>query len=352
MKSDIDILNDPKHIFVIAEAGSNWKCGTYDEDIVMAEKLIKTAADAGADAVKFQTFNPSSIYVANAGIDDYLAKHGFGENINEIFEKLSMPYEMIPELDKICENEGIMFMSTPFSVIDAEEVDPYVTIHKVASFEINHIRLIEFLAKTKKPMIISTGANTFTEIDFASDLLKKHGNMNYALMQCTSKYPASLESLNLGVIPKMKSRYNVPVGLSDHSMDPILGPLLAIGLGATIIEKHFTIDRNLVGPDHPFSLNPPELKQMVKSIRTAEKVLGTGKKDILDEEIELRRFATRSIQAIKNISKGEILQEGKNFEILRPGKRIRGLEPRFLFDVNGKIAKSDIKKGDGITEFE
>ena len=150
----------------------------------------------------------------------------------------------------------------------------------------------------------------------------------------------------------MKLKYKVPVGLSDHSMDPIIGPLLAIGLGGTIIEKHFTLDRNLPGPDHAFALNPLELKQMIKAIRDSEKALGNGKKDILKEEEELRRFATRSIQAIKNISKGEIFQEGVNFEILRPGNRIRGLEPRFLHSVNGKKAKSDIKNGDGITEWE
>ena len=344
-------LDNSSHTFIIAEAGSNWKCGTYEEDLHQAEELIKVASKAGADAVKFQTYKPETIYVPDAGVSNYLSEHGIKENINDIFENLSMPYEMIPELARFCKQENITFMSTPFSVHDAKEVDPYVPIHKVASFEINHVRLLEFLAKTGKPILISTGASTYAEIDFAVNLVKKY-NPNIALLQCTSKYPAPIEALNLGVIPHMKSRYNIPIGLSDHSIEPIVGPLVAVGLGATIIEKHFTLDRNLPGPDHPFALVPSELELMVQLIRNAEKSKGSGQKDILPEEAELHRFATRAIQAIKDISKGEILQEGVNFEILRPGNRVRGVDARFLATVNGKKAVKEIKKGDGIIEYE
>lgn len=345
-------FNNPEHVFVIAEAGSNWKCGTYEEDLKRAYQLIDVAAQAGADAVKFQTYRPETIYAVDAGASQYLTEHGINQNINDIFENLSMPYKMIPELSKYCSQKNIMFMSTPFSVSDAKEVDPYVEIHKVASFEINHIRLIEFLSKTKKPILISTGASTYVEIDFVVNLVKECGNTNLGLLQCTSKYPSPIESLNLEVIPMMKERYKVPVGLSDHSLDPIVGPLVSIGFGATIIEKHFTLNRNLPGPDHPFALIPNELELMIKMIRLAEKSRGDGDKKILEVEKELRRFATRSIQAIKNISKGETLKEGYNFDVLRPGNRTRGLEPRFLYDINGKIATKSYKVGDGITEFE
>lgn len=339
------------HTFVIAEAGSNWKAGSYDADLKRAQKLIKIAASAGADAVKFQTYRPETIYVKDAGKSDYLSRNNIDENIHDIFENLSMPYEMIPELAKYCQQENIMFMSTPFSVNDAKEVDPYVQIHKLASFEINHVRLVEFLAETKKPLIISTGACTYDEIDFTVNLIKKTHN-NLALLQCTSKYPCSIESLNLSVIPHMKSRYDLPIGFSDHSLDPIIGPVMAVGLGSLIIEKHFTLDRNLSGPDHAFALIPSELELMIKSIRMAEFAKGHGNKIILDEELELRKFATRSIQAIKDISKGEILHEGINFDVLRPGNRIRGIEARFLDLVNGKRAKNDLKNGDGITDYE
>lgn len=348
--SYFDKISNSEHVFVIAEAGSNWKCGTFEEDLAQAKKLIKVAAQSGADAVKFQTYKPETIYVSDAGKSDYLSEHGIEDNINEIFEHLSMPYEMIPKLADYCKQENIMFMSTPFSIQDAKEVDPYVEIHKIASFEINHLRLIDFLAQTQKPLLISTGASTYDEIDFAVKNIKKN-NSKFGLLQCTSKYPCNIDALNLSVIPKIQAKYGVPVGLSDHSMDPITAPILAVGLGATIIEKHFTLDRNLPGPDHPFALIPSELKLMIKSIRSAESALGSGEKEILEEEEELHQFATRSIQAIKDISKGDILKEGENFEVLRPGNRIRGVEARFLEDVNGKKALNNIKKGNGITEF-
>jgi len=150
----------------------------------------------------------------------------------------------------------------------------------------------------------------------------------------------------------LRSKYNVPVGLSDHSTDPIIGPVLAVGFGATIIEKHFTLDRNLPGPDHPFALNPSELELMIKSVRKAQDAIGSGNKEILKEEFELRRFATRALQTTRDISKGEVLREGFNFEVLRPGNRIRGLDARFLSHVEGKKAKRDIRSGDGITEYE
>jgi len=345
-------LDNPNHIFVIAEAGSNWKCGTYEEDLKRSRELIKIASRAGADAVKFQTYRSETVYVPNAGKSDYLSKHGINENINDIFEHLSMPYEMIPELSLYCKQKNIMFMSTPFSVQDAKEVDSYVQIHKIASFEINHVRLLEYLASTKKPILISTGASTFEEIDFALDIVKKNGNNKIGILQCTSNYPCPIGALNLSVIPVMKSRYNLPIGLSDHSIDPTIAPLLAIGFGATFIEKHFTLDRTLPGPDHPFALIPNELEMMIDAIRKAEKAKGSGNKEILKEELELRSYATRSIQAIRDISKGEILREGVNFDILRPGNRSRGLEARFLMSVNERRATKDIKKGEGITEYE
>lgn len=352
MNTGFDIFDNPSHVFVIAEAGSNWKCGTYDDDLKQAKNLIKTAAKAGADAIKFQTYRPDTTYVSNPGKSNYLSKSGYVKNIEDIFDEHSMPYEMIPEIAKSCKEENILFMSTPFSIQDAKSIDPYTTIHKIASFEINHIRLIEFLAKTGKPIIVSTGASTYEEIDFCVDLIKKCGNNKIILLQCTSKYPCPIESLNLSVIPKMKSRYEIPIGFSDHSIEPVIAPILAVGLGATVLEKHFTLDKNLPGPDHSFALTPEELQSMIFSVRQAELAYGTGQKKILEDEKENRQFATRSIQAIINISKGEILREGINFDILRPGNRIRGLEARFLDNVNGKKATKEINKGDGITEFE
>ena len=345
-------IDDPNHTFIIAEAGSNWKSGSYEEDLEQAKKLIKIASNSGADAVKFQTYRADTVYAYNAGNSNYLAEQGINKEINEIFEYLSMPYEMISELSQICNDEKIIFMSTPFSVEDAKQIEPFVSLHKIASFEINHVRLIEFLSKTEKPILISTGASTFDEIDFAVNLIKNNKNNEIGLLQCTSKYPAPIESLNLSAIPKMKERYNIPIGFSDHSVEPLIGPLTAVGLGATIIEKHFTLNKNLPGPDHSFAITPQELELMVKSIRQADKTKGNGKKMILDEEQELLLFAKRRIQAIKDIRKGDILKEGFNFEVLRPGNRIRGLEPRFLDKINGAKSTKNVLNGDGITEFE
>lgn len=347
-----NLLNDHNNIFIIAEAGSNWKCGSYEEDLKMAKQLIEVAFSAGANAVKFQTYRPETTYAKNAGKSDYLTESGISEDIESIFERHSMPYEMIPELYDYCKKIGIMFMSSPFSIEDAKEIDPYVQIHKVASFEINHIRLLEFLAKTGKPVIVSTGASTFDEIDFAVQLLKKNNCDKIALLQCTSKYPCPLEKLDLSTIPTIRNRYQLPVGFSDHSIDPIIGPCMSIAYGATIIEKHFTINKKLPGPDHAFALNPEELSKMIQVIRDASKVVGSGKKEILDVEEELRRFATRSIQAIKKISSGDILQEGKNIEVLRPGKQPRGIEARFLFDIANKKATRDYNIGEGISEYK
>lgn len=344
-------LHNPKHTFVIAEAGSNWKCGTYDEDLNMASKLIKAAAKSGANAIKFQTYRSHTVYAPNAGESDYLADQGFKKNINDLFDYLSMPYKMIPELSSICKNEGIEFMSTPFSVEDAKNIDPFVSIHKIASYEINHIRLLEYVANTTKPILISTGASIPKEIEFAINLVKKKGNQKIVLLQCTAKYPAPFESLNLSVITFLKSKYHLPVGLSDHSLDPILAPVLAVGLGATIIEKHFTMDKSLSGPDHSFALDPTELRLMIKSIRQADLAKGSGIKNILPEEEELRRFATRSLQAIKPIKEGDILHEGLNFDILRPGKNPRGIEARHMFEIEGKKATKNYKVGEGVIEF-
>jgi N,N'-diacetyllegionaminate synthase len=341
-------LKNPNHVFVIAEAGSNWKSNSYDADITQAQELIKTAKKCGADAVKFQTFKAKSVYVKNAGNSEYLEKTGHKDDIFKTFEDLSMPYEMIKNLSEICNKENIAFMSTPFSVEDAKAINEYVDIHKVASYEINHIRLLEYLAEQKKPVVISTGANSYEEINFAINFLKERNLHEIGILQCTAAYPAPLESMNLSVICDFQKKYNLPVGLSDHSLDPIVAPVMAVSFGATIIEKHFTLNKKLPGPDHKFALEPKELEKMIKYIRMAEKTKGIENKVILPIEEELRNFAVRSIQAINDISEGEILIEDKNFSILRSGNQKRGAEPRFFENMIGKKTKKTIKKGEGI----
>ena len=343
---DITSLENSEHTFVIAEAGSNWKCGNFEDDLKQAQKLIDIAIESGADAVKFQTFKSKSTYVENAGEINYLKSKT--KDIGKLFDELSMPYEMLKELSSYCVKKNIHFMSTPFSVKDAKEVDQYVELHKVASFEINHIGLLKYLSDCNKPIIISTGASSYSEIDFALDILKKQRS-SLALLQCTSKYPAEFDSMNISAIPKIKEKYKLPVGLSDHSIDPLVAPLLAIGMGATIIEKHFTIDKTLEGADHFFSLNPSELKIMISGIRNADNSKGDGIKEILSEENELWKFAKRRVHAITDISSGDIFREGINIDLLRSGHQKLGAEPKFLSSISGKKSKKNIQTGEGIT---
>lgn len=335
-------------VFIIAEAGSNWKTRTPTQDIDMAKALIDTAVNAKADAVKFQTYRSNTVYVPNAGESNYLAESGIKDSITKIFDDLSMPYEMIPILSDYCKKKCIKFMSTPFSVSDAKAIDPFVEIHKIASYEITHSKLIEFVAKSGKPLILSTGASTCDDISWAIEHFKKNGGKSITLMQTTAKYPAPLNTLNLNVIPNLKKKFDVSIGLSDHSRDPIVGPIAAVALGATIIEKHFTIDNKLPGPDHFFALEPNELKIMVKSIRDCELSLGSGEKNILPEEKELNEFAQRGIQAITPVKLNEFFEYGKNIDILRSGKQKKGLHPKFLDQINGKKATRSIDIGEGI----
>jgi len=340
-------------VFIIAEAGSNWRMGTLKRDMEMAKTLIDVAAESGADAVKFQTYRAHSVYVPNAGDSDYLSEAGIKESINKIFEDLSMPYEMIPELAQHSKIKNIEFMSTPFSVDDAKAINPYTNFHKIASYEISHLRLIEYIASTGKPTFLSTGAADKKEIRWALEKFSSCNGGKITLLQTTAKYPAPIDSLNLRAMNDLReefSEFNVDVGLSDHSINPVIGPVTATALGASVIEKHFTLNKKLPGPDHSFALNPLELKEMISSIRDTEASLGENEKKVLDEEFELRDYAQRTIQCIKPILKNDVFLEGKNIEVLRSGKQKKGLHPRFLEEIQGKRSTRDIPIGDGIME--
>lgn len=336
------------HVFIIAEAGSNWRMGNRKRDEAMCKILIEIAAEAGADAVKFQTFRPETVYVKNAGQSDYLAKGGIKEEISDIFIDNALPYEMIPMLADYCNQLKIEFMSSFFSVSDFEAINPYVARHKIASYEVNHLRLLEVAAKSGKPLILSTGASTEEEIAWAIEQFKNNGGRDLSLMQCTARYPADDSDMHLKTIPWLKRRFQVPVGLSDHSPHAYCAPVAAVALGATVIEKHFTLDKRLPGPDHFFALDPAELKEMVQAIRKTEPMLGNELKSVTENEQELRAFCHRGIQTTQVIHKGDTLQEGVNIDILRPGKQAAGVHPKYIVELQGKEAKRDIPLGSGI----
>lgn len=338
-----------KPVFVIAEAGSNWVIGSdQKKNVETAYSLIQAAADCGADAVKFQVFRADTIYVPNAGEADYLAKGGMRRSIGDIFKELEMPDELLPQLAERARECGIQFMASPFSKRDFQVVDPLVQIHKIASYEIGFSTLLELAAKSKKPIFMSTGAATEDEIAWAVDFLHAHESGPVTLLQCTASYPAPLEDLNLSAIPWLQKRFKLPVGLSDHSANPVTAPACAVALGATVIEKHFTLDRSSVGPDHKFAVTPQDLKELVKVVRMAEIMRGDGIKSVMPSEQELRLFACRGVQALRPIAAGEVFVEGENIAVMRPGKQIKGVHARFLESMQGKPAKRPLLAGEGV----
>jgi sialic acid synthase SpsE len=255
---------------------------------------------------------------------------------------------MIPQLAAYCQAQGVQFLSSVFSSEDFAALDPFVTLHKIASYEIGHIHLLNLAAKSGKPLLLSTGAATEEEIAWAVHTFLERGGQNLTLLQCTACYPAEAKSLHLRTIPWLQMRFQTPVGLSDHSRQPLYAPVAAVALGATVIEKHFTLDNKLSGPDHAFAIVPSELKEMVQAIRHVEEMLGNEVKGIDVSEQELRSFAKRGIQAIAPIKRGAIFKEGVNIAILRPGVQILGVHPKYLPEIEGKKAHRAIALGEGV----
>lgn len=341
-------MHKNESVVIVAEAGSNWSIGGAKQNIAMAKTLIEIAKESGADVVKFQVFRPESLYVSNAGSSSYLKSSGIEAKMNELFEDLAMPYTMIEDLFHYSQDVGIEFMATPFSQADFLAVDRFVSRHKIASYELGHIHLLKLAAKSLKPLYLSTGAATENEIAWAVKTFYEFGGKDLTLLQCTAAYPAPAKAMNLQAIPWLKARFKGPVGLSDHSIDPINAPVAAVALGASVIEKHFTLDRRLPGPDHAFALMPKELIKMVLAIRQASAMQGAPIKIIADEENELRNFARRGLQAIKEIFPGDIFKENDNVAILRPGGQTLGIHPQFLSTIEGKKATRYIPIGSGI----
>lgn len=335
-------------VYIIAEAGSNWRIGDEKKNLEIAKRMIEMAAESGANCIKFQVFKAETLYVKNAGTSHYLSEAGIDKEITSLIEDLAMPYEDIALLKNYCDEYNIDFMATFFSSQDFFAVDPFVKVHKIASYEISHPRLIELAAKSKKPLILSTGASNIQDIQWAVDHFYKQGGKELILLQCTAKYPADPKNLNLNVIQILQRNFHVNVGLSDHSKDHLLAPITAVALGAKVIEKHFTLDRHFPGPDHFFAILPSELKEMINSIRIVEKMLGSKIKKVLEEEKELFLFANRSVQAIADIKSGEIFQEGINIDILRPGNQRKGCHPKYIDEIQCKKSHRNIQIGDGI----
>jgi pseudaminic acid synthase len=330
-----------KKIFIIAELSAN-----HNHDFDVAVKTIKAAKDSGADAIKLQTYTPDTMTI-DCDNEYFQIRHGTlwdGMTLYELYKQAYTPWEWHKELFEYAHDIGIEIFSTPF---DKTAVDFLETlnnpIYKIASFEITDIPLIEYVASKMKPIIISIGIATLDEISDAIDTCKASGNNNITLLKCTSAYPAPLDEANLLTIPDMKTKFDVNVGLSDHTMGAI-SAITAVALGAKIIEKHFILDRKLGGPDAAFSMEPDELRQMVKQIRMAEQALGTVSYELSDK-MKLNRKFSRSLFAVKDIKKGDVFTED-NVRSIRPGD---GVSPKYLKNILGKYAVKDISLGTPLT---
>lgn len=320
---------------IVAELSAN-----HNHDFDLAFKTIEAMAKAGADAVKFQTFRPDS-FTLDADTEDFgPRKDGLWKGYRpiDLYTQGSMPYEWQPKLQQVCKDLGVICFSTPFdneAVDFMEQMD--MPIYKIASFEITDVNLIRYAASKHKPMIISTGVAEKEDIEFALQVCHEEKNFDITLLKCTSDYPAAPEKANLLTMVDMRDRYRVKVGVSDHSMTNTI-PMTAVALGATVVEKHFILDRSLGGIDSAFSLNPEEFASMVKAVREVEQTLGIVTYEVSDKDKGRRR----SLYVAEDVMAGDVVTEN-NVRSVRPGY---GLHPKFLNELMGKRFNCDCRKGE------
>lgn len=323
-------------VYVIAEMSAN-HAGSIDN----AKEIIHAAKEAGADCVKIQTYTADTLTIDCDNEYFHIGDGTWkGENLYQLYQKAYTPWEWQAELKAEADKVGIDFFSTPFDKTSVDFLEKIgVEFYKIASFELVDIPLIEYVAEKGKPMIMSTGMSSLAEIEEAVQAAYRKGNHQVALLRCASAYPAITDDMNLRTMQNMGQTFQVPVGLSDHSMGSV-GAVTAVALGAKIIEKHFCLDRSIENPDASFSMNPAEFKEMVENIRQAEKAIGTVKYGVSKQE-ESNIVFRRSIFCTKDIKKGEKLTE-ENIRIIRPGY---GLKPKYYYEVLGQHALRDIKRG-------
>ncbi len=328
----------PNHpTYVIAEMSAN-----HGQNLDSALQIIHAAKDAGADAIKLQTYTPDTITIASDR-DEFRVGGGTlwdGRTLHDLYGEAYTPWQWQSRLKEVAEELGMDCFSSAFDPTAVDFLETMnVPAHKVASFELVDIPLIQKMARTRKPLIMSTGMATEEEIDEALQTVRQAGATQIALLKCTSAYPAPPEEMNLRTIPEMARRFGVPVGLSDHTMG-IAAPVAAVALGACIIEKHLTLSRSIPGPDSEFSLEPQEFKTMVDAVRVAEKALGHVQFGCGPKE-EAGRAFRRSLFVVADVEKGETFTAA-NVRSIRPGN---GLHPRHHGEVLGKTAARQIKRG-------
>ncbi|MDT0689815.1 pseudaminic acid synthase [Salegentibacter sp. F188] len=330
------------NLYIIAELSAN-----HNNDFDLAVKTIEAMAKAGADAVKVQTYTADAMTIDVKDEDNpYFQPKDSGlwkgYRLYDLYTEASMPYEWQPKLQKISEDLGMEFFSSPFDIDGVDFLETLnVPRYKIASFEITDIPLIKHAASKMKPMIISTGLAEIEDIELAVQACREVGNDDITLLKCTSQYPATVEDANLLTMPDIKERFGVKVGVSDHTMGSTV-PVVAVSLGAQVIEKHFILERSQGGADSAFSMEPDEFAAMVKAAREAEKALG----QVVYEVTEPNKTRRRSLFVVEDIKEGEVFSE-KNIRSIRPG---HGLAPKYYTSVLGKKATQDIKRGQPLSK--
>lgn len=344
MSSSLNIngrmVGDGSPAYIIAEMSAN-HAGSMER----ALELIHAAKEAGADCVKIQTYTPDTMTI-NCSNEYFQIEKGTweGENLYSLYQKAYTPWEWQARLRDEAAKVGIDFLSTPFDKTSVDFLEELgVSFYKVASFELVDIPLLEYIASRNKPVIMSTAMGTLEEINEAVDAIYGTGNRQLALMKCSSAYPAKSEEMNLGTIRDLKARFDIPVGLSDHSMGSF-SAATAVALGANIIEKHFCISRAIKNPDSGFSMEPDEFRDMVNQVREVERAIGTVTYGVSAQE-ESNACFRRSLFAVKDIAAGDALTP-ENVRSIRPAY---GLKPKYYKEVLGRTAKRDLKRGTPLT---
>ena len=324
------------HTFIVAEIGSN-----HNRSLTLAREMIDVAASAGADAAKFQIYSAPTLYSSK---DD--ERLGFdGGNVTRLIESVATPREWLPELSAYCREKGMIFFASPFDIAAVDELDAVSGMFKIASFEIVDLPLVRYAASKGKPMIIATGLANMGEIEDALAVCREAGGGDIVLLQCASCYPSPPPIMNLRAMETMRRAFGVPTGLSDHTTGIHIS-VAAAALGAAVIEKHFTMDRTMRGPDHSFAIEPHELREMVRQIREVEAAMGDGvKRGPSEEEKTVYGYARRSLHARTDIKRGERIDAAMLIS-KRPG---HGIMPKYIDWVAGRKASRDIPADSWIT---
>jgi len=332
---------DKKDVFIIAELSAN-----HGGNIATALETVRAAKRVGADAIKLQTYTADTITL-DSNKDDFLIKGGTlwdGKTLHSLYKEAYLPWEWHKEIFRTAKEEGLVCFSSPFDVTAVDFLEQFdVPAYKIASFEITDIPLIEYTASKGKPMIISTGIATYEDIQLAVDNCRAVGNNDITILKCTSAYPAPIEEANLIMMQQFAKDFDVKVGLSDHTLGITL-PVVATMLGASVIEKHFILDKSIGGPDAAFSLDEKEFSQMVKAIREAEQSIGDVSYELTKKQKSGKQFS-RSLYVAQDVKKGEIVTK-ENVRSVRPGY---GLHPKYLKDILGKTFNSNIEKGTALS---